>query len=39
MYMYEQFEFSLVSESEPLQHNTDTLYKWLNLGSYWPTKT
>ena len=38
MYMYEQFEFSLVSElvseSEPLQHNTDTLYKWLNLGSY-----
>ena len=39
MYMYEHHEFYLVVESEPLEHNTDTLYKWLNLRSRWETKT
>ena len=34
MYMYEQSELYLVGESEPVEHNTDTLYKWLNLGSH-----
>ena len=29
MYMYEQSEFSLVGESEPLQDNTETLYNGL----------
>ena len=32
MYMYEQSEFYLVGESEPLEHNTDP-------GSHWETKT